>query len=156
MKKIYLIILLFFFIGEISFAQKLTEDKVPVNVKKEFLKKFPTAAKTKWEMEDGTYEVNFINNKKESSANFDKNGKWMESESEISENELPQTVKSSVNKNFAGYKIMEIAKIEKADKTISYEVELSKNKEKLDVLFSLKGDIIDKKDISKEKEEDND
>jgi hypothetical protein len=154
MKNLILLISICIVLNGATFAQKVTEDKIPAVVKKEFLKKFPNTSKSKWEMEKDEYEVNFIQNKTEISANFDKNGKLLETEIEITEKELPQIVKSSVEKNFRDYKMHEFSKIEKADKSVLYEVELSKNKEKLDVKFSSNGDLIDKKDISKEKEND--
>jgi hypothetical protein len=37
------------------------------------------------------------------SASFDNSGKWIESETVITENELPASVTSTLNKDFQGY-----------------------------------------------------
>jgi hypothetical protein len=53
-----------------------------------------------------------------------------------------------VGKNFSKYKIYALAKIEEADESVFYMVELSKDWEKLAVLISEEGKIIKVRDIS--------
>jgi hypothetical protein len=66
---------------------------------------------------------------------------------------LPKAVSASVAKNFAGFKISEVAKTETPDKGLIYEMDLKKDKEGYEVLFSPKGDILKKHPLKKEKEE---
>ncbi|MDP1622755.1 MAG: PepSY-like domain-containing protein [Bacteroidales bacterium] len=75
------------------------------------------------------------------SANFDVTGKWLETETEIKVTDLPKEVSASVAKNFAGFKISEIAKTETPDKGLVYEMDLKKDKDGDEVQFSAKGDI---------------
>jgi|GEM_PF-2098874 len=87
------------------------------------------------------------------SGNFDGTGKWLEPETEIKESNLPKEVSSSVAKNFAGFKLAEVAKTETPDKGLIYEMDLKKDKEEYEVQFSAKGDILSKTPLKKEKEE---
>jgi hypothetical protein len=85
------------------------------------------------------------------SANFDATGKWLETETGIKPTDIPNEVKASVTKNFAGYKISEVAKVEKPDKEMIYEMDLKKDKEGFEVQFSLKGEVVSKVSLKNEK-----
>ena len=136
-----------------GYTQKITPDKVPAPVKQAFAKKFPAATDIKYEMEKKDYEINFKDKGVEMSANFDATGKWLETETEIKESDLPKEVSASVVKNFAGFKISEVAKIETPDKGLIYEMDLKKDKGGYEVQFSPKGDLLKKTPLKKEKEE---
>ena len=83
---------------------------------------------TKYEMERDDYEINFIDKGVKMSVNFDKIGKWLENQTEIKESDLITEVSASVAKNFAGFKITEVAKTETPDKGLIYEMDLRKDK----------------------------
>jgi len=95
-------------------------------------------------MEKEDYEINFTNKGVEMSANFDATGNWLETETGIKPTDIPNEVKASVIKNFEGYRISEVAKVEKPDNGIIYEMDLKKDKEGYEVQFSTKGDIVKK------------
>ncbi len=126
-------------------AQKLTSDNVPASVISSFKTMFPKALKVKWEKEGkDAYEAEFMLNKVEYSANFDKNGKWQETEVEVKFNQLPVEVQQAVKNQFADFKVNEASKIENLKYKLCFEVEVEKAKEKLDLLFSPKGELISK------------
>jgi len=153
MKKIIVMLSAFLLISLMGYTQKLTADKVPAPVKEAFAKKFPAATDVKYEMEKKDYEINFKDKGVEMSANFDATGKRLETETEIKVSDLPKEVSASVAKNFAGFKISEIAKTETPDKGLVYEMDLKKDKEGFEVQFSSKGDILKKTPLKKEKSE---
>ena len=153
MKKIIVLLSACLLISLMGFSQKITPDKVPAPVKEAFAKKFPGATDVKYEMEKKDYEINFKDKGVEMSANFDATGKWLETETEIKVSDLPKEVSASVAKNFAGFKISEIAKTETPDKGLIYEMDLKKDKEGFEVQFSPKGDILKKTPLKKQKEE---
>ena len=153
MKKIVVLLAACLLISLMGHTQKITPDKVPAPVKEAFAKKFPAATDIKYEMEKKDYEINFKEKGVEMSANFDATGKWLETETEIKESDLPKDVSASVVKNFAGFKISEVAKTETPDKDLIYEMDLKKDKEGFEVQFSPKGDILKKTPLKKEKEE---
>ncbi len=110
----------------------------PAAVLNAFKTKFPNATEVKWGMENKTeYEAEFTLDGKKISANFKTDGSWVETETGVAQKDLPAGVMDYINKNYAGAKVNETAKIEMPDKTV-YEVEV-KGKS---VLFDLSGKFL--------------
>jgi hypothetical protein len=107
-------------------------------IKTAFQKKFPAAKQVKWEKENDGYEVNFINNGTEMSANYDAKGKLEETETTIAVSTLPSAAGSYIQQHFKGKTINEAAKIVKADGTVNYEAQINKS----DLLFDASGKFI--------------
>lgn len=138
-----------------SFAQKISENKIPTAVLIGFKTKFPAAMKTTWEMENKSeYEADFTIDKTKHSAKFDKSGKWKETETDIKIVELPEAVSKAIAKEFDGYKVEEAEKVETSNNGTIYEVKVKKGKVTYEAQFSSTGKVL-KKDIEK-KEKDND
>ena len=154
MKKIIVLLSTCLLVSLVGYSQKITPEKVPSHVKQAFAKKFPSATNIKYEMEKKDYEINFKEKGVEMSANFDPAGNWLETETEIKESNLPKEVSASVAKNFKGFKISEIARVETPEKGLIYEMDLKNDKEGYEVQFSLKGDILKKEPLKKEKDMD--
>lgn len=155
MKRITLIVVAGL-LGATVHAQKLKNSEVPTAVKQAFAKNFPSAKEVKWSKEDATeFEAEFKSGATEKSANFDQSGKWVVTETEIKKSDLPQAVQAAVAKEFAGYKMDEIEKVEKPDNVVLYEMELEKNKVTYEVQFDANGKVI-KKEVKKEEKEEKD
>ena len=149
MKKIVVLLsacLLFSLTGH---SQPIPADKVPAHIKQAFAKKFPAATDVKYKLETKDYEVTFKENDVRMSSNFDPKGNWLETETEINKSNLPKEVSASVAKNFAGFKISEVAKSESPDKGLVYEMDLKKDKDGYEVQFSPKGDVLKKTPLKK-------
>ena len=152
MKTMIIMLLSAAFLGHGACAQKVPEAKVPPEVTSAFKAKFPNVGKTSWEMENANeYEANFKLNGTEVSANFEKTGAWVETETEIKVSALPAPVQSVLSKDFAGYKINEASKIESRSNGSCYEAEIEKGEETFDVLFSADGKILSKTKTEEEK-----
>lgn len=121
-----------------AMAQKIKVKEVPEVIQTEFNKRFPEATEIKWEKEKELYEVEFKLNQVEQSALFDASGNIKEIEIEISVNTLPSSVQEYVQKNYAGRKIKEAAKITDSNGTISYEAEIKG----MDLIFDASGIFI--------------
>lgn len=144
MKKLIFLLLGIALLSQVSFAQKVAASKVPNAVTSTFNSKFSSASNVKWELEDAEYEANFKINGKEMSANFDKMGTWTETETEIKVSTLPASVRATLSKEFAGFKIEEASQIESAKNGNCYEAEIENGKESYDVLFSADGKFLSK------------
>ena len=96
--------------------------------------------------------MEFTLNKVESSALFDETGKIVETETEISVGELPQAAKAILTKNFAGYKLDEIEKSTDSKGVVSYEMEASKGKVKLELCFDANGKVLSQEPLKKDKD----
>ena len=132
-----------------TFSQK----NVPEYVKKEFVKKYPTAQAVKWgSEEDNEWEAEFKINGQEMSASFDNKGTWLETEAEISEKDLPAIVSNTLTTEFNGYKSSEITTIENPQMK-GFELRLKKGETSLEVVIDNSGKVVKKTDIKKGKED---
>jgi len=120
-----------------AFGQKLKESQVPAAAKNAFEKKYP-GVKGNWDKEDANYEVNFKQGGRSMSALIDLNGIIIETETDIPVGDLPQAVKTYMQKHYAGVKIREAAKIVKASGEINYEAEVNKK----DIVFDANGNFL--------------
>lgn len=141
------LVFLSFFAVPALYAQNLKEAEVPAAVKAKFASMFPDVKEAKWEKEQGMFEAEFKDNKVETSALFNSEGKYIEREVEIQVALLPQGVRDYVSKNLAGKKIDEATMITDARSKITYEAEVND----VDYLFDSEG-----KFLKKESEEEND
>jgi hypothetical protein len=158
MKALNSLIVMILLLSSISFAQKVTPDKVPAVVKQAFMKEYPKTIETGWRMYDKNYQVMFNLNGVKHAAKFDRNGQWIDKEERIDLANLPKEVTAAIAKNFSGYKAYEAEKVETPNKGVLYNVGLEKEKAFLEVHFSIKGEVLDKvaKDTKIQWGEDND
>ena len=122
---------------------------VPTAVNDAFAKLFAKGTDVEWSLEKAdVYEAEFTLDKTDMSALFDAKGSLLETETPITENDLPKIVKDSLAKSFAGYTLSEIEKVD-AKGVVSYEMEVKK----ASVLsFDTKGKLVKnevKKDMGK-------
>jgi hypothetical protein len=147
MKKLCMMALLVAVAGLVSRAQSLSSAKVPATVKAAFTKAHPGAS-SKWEWEDANYEVNFKENGKIMSCVLDKQGTILETETEVTMNELPAAAQDFIKQHYKGKKAQEVAKITKASGEVKYEVRVTGK----ELLFDANGKNISKKAEEKEKD----
>lgn len=106
------------------FTMNCNAQNVPQSVKDAFKAKFPEAKEVEWGKESDTeYEAEFELGDVDYSANFDINGKWLETEKEIAKNDLPDGVLASLARDFWYADIHEVAEITSVDGVL-YEVEI--------------------------------
>jgi len=72
------------------------------------------------------------------SAVFAGDGAWKETEQQVPTAKLPTAATSYIAQHYAGKRIKESAKIEKADGSINYEAEINKT----DVIFDASGNFL--------------
>ncbi|HEU4607416.1 MAG TPA: PepSY-like domain-containing protein [Chitinophagaceae bacterium] len=97
---------------------------IPAAVKKAFEARFPAASHVHWGKESRKeYEAEFLLNGKPVSANFDLNGKWIETETTINKEELPQPVLASIFRQYPDAKYKTVERVEMPGKT-QYEMTL--------------------------------
>ena len=148
MKRIVTLLVVTFAFGCAN-AQKLRGSDIPPSAKQTFTQKFPDAKDVKWEKEDdGSIEAEFKSGKSKYSATFDQAGKWLETESEIKKSELPGAVLATITKEFSGFKIEDVERLETPDQGKLFEVKLEKKEISYEVQFNETGKV-----IKKEKEE---
>lgn len=148
MKKSVILIVALSMISFSAFSQK----NPPENVKKEFIKKYTSAQSVKWESEGkNEWEAEFMMDGKKMSASFDYSAKWIKSETEITEKELPVSVVSTLNKDFQGYRKGHIEKFEN-NEIKGFELGLKKGETSIEVIIDNNGKIIKKTDVKEDDE----
>lgn len=123
-------------------AQKLRESEVPVVVKEAFTKQFASIKKVKWSKEsENEFEAEFKSSQGEQSANFDMNGNWLVTETEMSEKSLPAAVLATIKREFAGYEVEETEKAETPDNGTFFEVKLEQGKKAIVAQITTDGKV---------------
>jgi len=149
--KTSLLICIILFVAGCGNSKKSENINVPTAVLESFSKQFPTATNVKWSMEsENEFEAEYEANDQKQASNYDTSGKWLVTETEISESNIPDTVMSALIKEFIGFKLIKAEKVETHDKGISYELEFEKGEVSYVAEISSEGKILKSK---KEKEE---
>jgi hypothetical protein len=134
--------------------EKSKKAETPAAVISAFKARYPKAEKVNWGVEKpGQYEAEFLLNGVESSALFDSNGQFLESETEIKESELPEAIKTTIAKDFVGYKIDEVEKSIDSKGIATYEMEASRGNEKYEISFDSTGKLLEKEIVKEESKE---
>jgi len=148
MKSLVVLFLIVFAVSACSQENK----NIPQSLQSKFKTLYPKADEVEWSKEEGNYEVNFELNDVEMSVVLDSKGNLLETETEMDKDKLPDVVKATIEKDYAGYSIDEAAKIVKDGKT-TFEAELEKDGEKFDAVFDVNGKLIEK--VENQDEENN-
>ena len=138
MKKNILVVIALL-VATISFATE-----APKAVQQAFAKKFPTAKSVKWEKENAKeYEASFTLDGAKCSANFNIEGTWLETETEIKITDLPTAVSTAIKTKYANWEIEAASKIETSSSEVKYEADIKKEKTKKEVLLKADGTFIE-------------
>ncbi len=129
-----------------------SQDNVPAAVKTAFSKKFPNVKKVKWDKEGNTeWEAEFETGEKDMSANFDLQGNWKETETDLENDEVPAVVLNTIKAKFPGYKVKEAAFTETPSYS-AYEIDIKKGDKKMEVTIDKSGKVLSKESASEEKD----
>jgi hypothetical protein len=137
MKK-FAILLCAIMLVAFTYAQKVSENEIPLPVKSALLKSYPKAKGVKWEREDGRFEAAFEIEGSKYSLLIDVSGNILETETEIKVSDLPVRAKEYITKKYPGQKIKEAAKIVDSKGFVTYEAELKGR----DLIFDSEGKFI--------------
>lgn len=139
-----LIIILSVLVSTSLFAQKDKEHTkdVPSAVTAAFVKQFPNVKDVDWEKEGKNYEAEFEVGEAETSATFTADGTLLETETEIEVSALPNTAQQYISQHYSGYTIKEAARITDHKGVVTYEAEVKKKGESMDVIFSENGAFV--------------
>jgi hypothetical protein len=150
MRNFVILTIAFTFFSVSSFSQKGPSE----TVKKEFSTKYSTAKSVKWANEEkNEWEAEFTLDGKKMSASYDNSGKWLESETTITEKELPTSVVATLNKDFSGYKKGDISIFESTE-IKGFELGLKKGETSIEVIIDNSGKILKKTDVKEADEND--
>jgi hypothetical protein len=139
MKKIIFVLLVIVYTNTTLFAQS----KTPKAVQTSFNLKFPKATKVTWDKENNhEFEANFIENDLNYSANFSDLGEWLETESKITFDKLPDNIQTGFNNYHKKEKVKTVAIIETSKGDIQYEIEVKKGLKTIEYFYNSDGILI--------------
>ncbi len=123
-------------------CQYKNED-VPKAVKASFEAKYPNEKEPDWGKDKNeNFEAKFKKDGKDLRADFTPQGKWVETENSIDEDDLPEVIKEILETEFDDHKVIEVEEVEHNSKGFYYDVEISKEKKKKDIMFTKDGTIL--------------
>ena len=137
MKKLFLLLALAAYVSNAQ-AQKCSAKDVPAPVTDAFNKAYPVAKKCYWGKDSINYQVSFFTGKAPISVTYDAAGKRIITEMQMPVEDLPQTVKGYVQKNYPGEIFQDVAQITDADGMVTYEVQVKD----MDLVFDAKGSFL--------------
>ncbi len=146
-------------IAGISYAgeKKISKKEVPAAVVASFEKSYPAATVNGYarEMDGGKtyFEIESIEGKTHRDVLYTADGMVAELEETMTLEELPERVRSAVQKKFAADSITGIEKTT-AGGTVRYEVHVMKGKMRHEVVFDGDGRVVTKEESKSTKEED--
>lgn len=133
-------------------AVEENELKAPVELVTLFNQRFPDATRVEWGSENADeWEAEFNMGGKKMSASFDSLFAWIDTETEISEKELPAAVLNSLNAKFSGYE-KSLVEIYESPEIKGFELSLRKNETSVEVIFDNNGKIIKRTGVREENE----
>lgn len=139
MKKIIFVAVAFICAYATSFAQSKTPNAVMIT----FNQKFTNASNVKWDKENAhEYEASFVWKGEKHSANFNDTGEWLETESPITFNQLPEKVQTAFNASHKVTTIKAVAKIETSKGQTQYEVEIKQGLKTVEFFYEANGSVI--------------
>jgi len=117
--------------------------QAPDNVKKAFQIKYKGESDPDWKKDShGNYEAHFEKDGIHYRADYSPDGKWIETESSISFDELPKAVQKEIKEKFPDQEITEIERVEHHSKGLFYDVEFKRKGKNKDVEFRESGEIL--------------
>jgi len=131
------------------FACETSVEEVPDNILNAFNSEYPNAMEVEWEKEGQGYEVEFEENEVEMEITYDMQGNIIESELDVSEDELPAATTKYIEANYPGYEIDDADEIE-IDNQEYIEVELENGQQEIEVLFNMQGEFL--REVNEENE----
>jgi len=127
----------------ILFSCESTE--VPRDVRMKFLEIKPSAYNIVWTIDNDIYQVDYQIDAIQTTSYFDRRGNWLETELEISIDELPEAILITLKTKLSEYSIVDIELVETNENRVLYEVDLKKGDKLYDILFDGTGKILRKK-----------
>lgn len=131
------------------------QTKVPKVVQEAFLDRYGNATDIEWEKEGMNWEVEFNISDNEMTAEFDADGKWLETEWEIGMDKLPHVVADSIAYGYKDYDIKEVQQVDSPDFK-GYVIDIVKDDLELEIRATEYGILDVKEEVDAMAEDDQD
>lgn len=141
MKKLTLVLFAMFATVAMN-AQDLKSSEVPKSYTEGLLKVYPNATDIEWERSGTDYKVEFEVGKMEHEIWFNRDGKMVKVEKDITSAEIPANLKEIIKRDYPNYRIDSVESVE-MDGDVTYVVELEKSwNQSIKITFNTNGQIL--------------
>ncbi len=117
----------------------------PETLRQKLMKMEPDAVNVQWFIKNNMYRALYSIDGKKTTSYFQINEKWMETEREIDDYELPVMILKVIQEQFSQYELDGIEEVNTFDSNTFYEVDLIYKGNNYDILFDINGKILRKK-----------
>ncbi|MEQ9425544.1 MAG: PepSY-like domain-containing protein [Cyclobacteriaceae bacterium] len=117
-------------------------DQIPTEVISDFEGRHPGNSGITWEREGNYYEAEFFENGLEKEIVYDLDGNWIQSECEMSMDDVPAAAIAYIEVNYPGASLDKAEAITRPDGDY-VEVEITDGKKEYELLFDLDGNFIE-------------
>lgn len=132
--------------GNTQAQQNATSDP-PNRVKVNFNARHPNVSgNAKWQQNEQGFNATFRQNGQSVVSYFDQNGKWLNSSTELQENQLPKDAQQYIKENYPQYNYTKGVRHENK-KAARYEVDIQSQNEKYRLNFDQDGGFEDEKRV---------
>jgi hypothetical protein len=152
MKKILVLAMSVFLFSNVVFAQVIDKSAVPTDLLNVFNTAYMSPDAVKWEMDYDNYVARFEKNKTETIVTYNKDGKWVMTETPVTHKSLPAAVKSCLTKQFDIYKENDVEKVDKPD-GVTYEIDIEYNQMNYEVVIAENGELVKKEQVKEYKKD---
>lgn len=143
MERIFYLLVIPLFLLVTSSCSSSTGQETPDAVKTAFEQKYSDAKEVEWTKDThGYHEASFESDGESYRADYEKDGTWVETESSIDYDDLPEAVKAVIKKDYDKDDIAEIEAVDNAKKGKFYDVEFKDKGKNKDVEITASGDVI--------------
>lgn len=140
-KQLFILLVALFLVFD-ALAQPISTDQLPKNVSRGFKAKYAGIESIIWTKgETRVYEADFESGRTNYTATFSEEGKWIQTENELEIDSLPPNIKSTLDKQFEGYTIVDAELIDSAEKGRFYTAHLERGEEMLLVTMNEEGKV---------------
>ncbi|AKD05790.1 hypothetical protein PKOR_17435 [Pontibacter korlensis] len=123
---------------------------VPEVVQTQFDNLYPAVDKLKWDENPGGYQAAFELSGRSRTAHFDAQGKLLKIDEEIESQGLPEEALALMQRQYDKYELEEARRVQTGEQT-TYVVELDYQKDKLELTFNEKGQLLKQEEIENSK-----
>jgi hypothetical protein len=118
--------------------------KIPASVTETFKEKYPAASNVEWRDKVSVFMAAFEEDGTKYEARFNSKGEWLNTESRIDENSIPEAVTGGFEKSkYAEWTIEQAYKIQLPGDVVQYRLHVGKTDlQKKNLLFSEKGRLL--------------
>lgn len=117
--------------------------QVSANLQEAFDTRYPNVSRVDWEQNGQFYEAEFVDNGYENKAWFTPDGTWVMTEYDLRFTQLPQAVQDAFKAGvYASWKVDDVDKIEKADTSVIYVIEVESAGKEYELTYLEDGTLI--------------